>query len=77
LEILQSFMSGNPNASEAEVKEFMAGAFDRSRERLERLAFDELFDEFLKETGYNGGPTGAIKKFRAWLERKRRSIPDL
>jgi hypothetical protein len=54
----------------------MVGAFDRSHERLGRLAFDELFDQFLKETGYNGGPKGAIKKFRAWLERKQRSVPD-
>ncbi|MBR0795657.1 hypothetical protein JQ615_09685 [Bradyrhizobium jicamae] len=67
-DILSSLRKANPNASAAELKELIFGEFQKSPQ-LAKSMFDELFDLFLRETGFRGDPQNGLMEFEAWLKR--------
>jgi hypothetical protein len=58
----------NPNATAAELKELMFSELQRSPQQAKPMS-DELFNIFLKETGFRGDHQTGLKEFEAWLKR--------
>jgi hypothetical protein len=70
-QVLKKIQQANPNATAAEIQELMRDEFHRSPELWGRSAFEELFKQFITETGYRGSGQDASEKFLAWLNKPK------
>jgi hypothetical protein len=51
-DLLKRLQELNPKATPAELKELMWDELQRSPEALRKAVFDDVFDDFVKETGH-------------------------
>jgi hypothetical protein len=70
-DILRSFITTNPNASEAEVEAFGRSVCARS-EDVRRAIFDDVFNNWVKAGGLNGPDAPTLGKMMKWVKSENR-----
>jgi hypothetical protein len=70
-DLLESLRRLNPDATAADIKDPMLDLAKKFPDDFAKQMFDELFDQFIKETNFRGQPQNAHKKFEAWLKKPK------
>ena len=69
-DLLKRLQELNPKATPAELKELMWDELQRSPEALRKAVFDDVFDDFVKETGQRLSKLeDSFEELRKWLKK--------
>ena len=69
-DLLKRLQELNPKATPAELKELMWDELQRSPEALGKAVFDDVFDDFAKETGHRPrNLEDTSEEFMKWLKK--------